>query len=52
MTYTYIYSKTYLFELEMTKSFLNKLNLKSYSDSIYSGKTGYSDIQNQTVQFL
>jgi hypothetical protein len=42
MTYTYIVSGTHLFESDMTKSFLNKLNLKPYSYSIYSGKTGYS----------
>jgi hypothetical protein len=42
MTYTYIGSRTKLFESDMTKSFLNKLNLKPYSDSIYGGKTGQS----------
>jgi hypothetical protein len=52
ITYTYIGSRTYLFELDMTKSFLNKLNLKIYSDFICPGKTGYSGIQNRIVQFL
>jgi hypothetical protein len=33
----------------MTKYFLNKLNLKPYSDSIYSGKIGCSGIQNRIV---
>jgi hypothetical protein len=51
-TYTYIGSRTYLFESDTTKSFLNKLNLKFYLDSIYSEKTGYSVIQNQTVWFF
>jgi hypothetical protein len=41
-----------LFDSYTCKSFLNKLNLKPYSDSICSGKTGYSGIQNQIVQFL
>jgi hypothetical protein len=36
----------------MTKSFLNKLNIKPYSYSICSGKIGYSGIQNRIVQFL
>jgi hypothetical protein len=35
----------------MTKSFLNKLNLKPYLDSICSGKIGYSSIQNRIVRF-
>jgi hypothetical protein len=42
MTYTYIGSRTKLFESDMTKSFLNKLNLKPYSDSMCSRKIGYS----------
>jgi hypothetical protein len=50
--YTYIGSRTYLFGSDMTKSFLNKLNLKPYSDSIFSKKTVHSDLQNRTVQFL
>jgi hypothetical protein len=52
MTYTYIGSRTYLLELDTTKSFLNKLNHKPYLESICSEKTGYSGIQNRTVQFL
>jgi hypothetical protein len=36
----------------MTKPFLNKLNLKPYSDSICSLKIGYSGIQNRIVRFL
>jgi hypothetical protein len=52
MTYTYIGSRTLLFESNMTKSFLNKLNLKHYSDSICFGKTGYSGIQNRIVRYL
>jgi hypothetical protein len=52
ITYTYIGSRTYLFELDMTKSLLNKLNLKPYSVSICLEKTRYSGIQNRTVQFL
>jgi hypothetical protein len=51
MTYTYI-SMTQFFELDTTKSFLNKLNLKPYSDSIYFRKTGYSGLANRMVQFL
>jgi hypothetical protein len=52
VTYTYIGSRTYLFESDKTKSFLNKLNLKSYSDSICSEKTRYSGLPNRMVQFL
>jgi hypothetical protein len=37
--YTYIGSKTYLFESDTIKSFINKLNLKPYSHSIWSEKT-------------
>jgi hypothetical protein len=37
MGYTYIGSRAQLFESDTTKSFLNKLNLKPYSDSTYSG---------------
>jgi hypothetical protein len=44
VTYTYIGSTTYLFESDTTKSFLNKLNLKHYSDSICYEKIGYSGI--------
>jgi hypothetical protein len=40
VTYTYIGSMTQLFEPNTTKCFLNKLNVKPYSDSICSGKTG------------
>jgi hypothetical protein len=40
MTYTYIGSRTYLFELDTTKSFLKKLDFKPYLESICSGKTG------------
>jgi hypothetical protein len=36
MTYVYIGSRTKLFELDTTKFFLNKQNLKPYSDSICS----------------
>jgi hypothetical protein len=49
MTYIYIGRMMQLFESDTTKSFLNKLNLKSYSDSICSGKIGYSGIQNRAV---
>jgi hypothetical protein len=44
MTYVYIGSRTQLFGLDMTKSFLKKHNVKPYSDSICSGK-------NQIVRF-
>jgi hypothetical protein len=47
--YTYICSRTELFKLDMTKSFINKQNLKPYSDSICSMKTRYSGIQNWIV---
>jgi hypothetical protein len=50
--YTYIGSKTYLFESDTIKSFINKLNLKPYSHSIWSEKTGYSGLINRMVQFL
>jgi hypothetical protein len=43
VTYTYIGSMTWLFESDMTKNFLNKLNLKPYSYSICSRKNGWSD---------
>jgi hypothetical protein len=33
MTYVYIDSRTQLFELDMTKFFLNKRKLKPYLDS-------------------
>jgi hypothetical protein len=49
MNYTYIGSRTQLFESDTTKSFLNKLNFKPYSDSIYSGKIGYSSLAYQMV---
>jgi hypothetical protein len=49
VSYTYIVSMMYLFESDTIKSFLNKLNLKSYLDSICSERTGYSGIQNWTV---
>jgi hypothetical protein len=39
MSYVYIGSMTQLFGSDTTKSFLNKQNLKPYSDSICSGKT-------------
>jgi hypothetical protein len=52
VTYTYIGSMTLLFELDTTKFFLNKLNLKSYLDSICSGKTEYSSLANRMVHFL
>jgi hypothetical protein len=52
VSYTYIGSMPYLFELDMTKSLLNKLNLKSYSDSICSGKIRYSDLANQIDRFF
>jgi hypothetical protein len=52
MTYTYVGSMTYLFESDTTKSFLNKLNLKTYSDSLCSGKIGHSSIQNGIIWFL
>jgi hypothetical protein len=52
VTYTYIGNMTYLFGSDTIKSFLNKLNLKSYSDYIYSRIIRYSDFQNRTVQFL
>jgi hypothetical protein len=42
MTYIYIGSRTKLFELDTTKIFLNKQNLKSYADSICSEKSRYS----------
>jgi hypothetical protein len=35
----------------MTKSFLNKQNLKPYSDSISSEKTRYSGLVNRMVRF-
>jgi hypothetical protein len=44
VTYNYIVSRTQLFESDTTKSFLNKLNLKLYLNSICSEKIGYSDI--------
>jgi hypothetical protein len=40
MTYVFICSRAYLFDMDMRKSFQNKLNLKLYSDSICSKKTG------------
>jgi hypothetical protein len=40
ITYVYISSRTQLFRSDMTKSFLNKQNLKPYSDTICYGKTG------------
>jgi hypothetical protein len=46
MTYIYIVIKTWLFESDTTKYFLNKLNLNPYSNSICSGKTVFSGIQN------
>jgi hypothetical protein len=52
MTYVYIGSRMQLFELDMTKSFLNNQNLKPYPDSIVSIKTGHSDFENWTLQFL
>jgi hypothetical protein len=52
VTYTYIGSMMYLIESDMTKYFLNKLNLKYYSDSICYGKTGYSSLSNRMVRFL
>jgi hypothetical protein len=42
MTYIYIGSRTQLFESDTIKSFLNKRNIKSYSDSICSEKIGQS----------
>jgi hypothetical protein len=38
VTYVYIGSRTQLFELDTTKSFLNKQNFKLYSESILSVK--------------
>jgi hypothetical protein len=52
VTYTYIGSRTYLFESDTTKSFLNKLNHKSYLDTICFEKIGYSGLTNQIVHFL
>jgi hypothetical protein len=52
VTYIYIDGRTQLFESDTTKSFLNKLNLKYYSDPIYSEKIEYCGIQNRTVWFL
>jgi hypothetical protein len=52
VTYTYIASKTYLFESGMTKCLLNKLGLKPYSESICSRKIGYSSLTNRMVCFL
>jgi hypothetical protein len=52
MTYTYIGSRMYLFESDMTKYFLNKLNLKPYSNYICSGKSRYCSLANQMVRFL
>jgi hypothetical protein len=43
MTYVYIGSKTQLFELDTSKSFLTKRNFKPYSEFILSVKTGLSD---------
>jgi hypothetical protein len=40
VTYEYIGTRMHLFELDTTKSFLIKQNLKPYSDSICSRKTG------------
>jgi hypothetical protein len=40
MAYVYIGSRTQLFGSDTTKSFLNKRNLKPYSDSICSEKIG------------
>jgi hypothetical protein len=52
MTYTYIGNMMYLFRSDTIKSFLTKLNLKPYSDSICSRKTVHSSTQNRTVWFL
>jgi hypothetical protein len=52
VTYTYIGSMAYLIESDTTKYFLKKLNLKYFSESICYGKTGYSVLSNQMVQFL
>jgi hypothetical protein len=51
VTYTYIGSRTYLFELDVTKSFLNKLNRKPNLNSICSGKIGYFGLTNRMVRF-
>jgi hypothetical protein len=52
VTYVYIGSRTQLFDSYMIKSFLNKQNLKSYSDSTLSVKVGPSGIGNRTIRFL
>jgi hypothetical protein len=52
MTFIYIGSRTQLFDSYTTKSFLNKQNLKPYSDSTLSIKTGPSKIGNRTIWFL
>jgi hypothetical protein len=52
VTYVYIGSMTQHFDSYTTKSFLNKQNLKSYSDSTLSVKTRPSEIGNRTIQFL
>jgi hypothetical protein len=40
VTYEYIGTRMHLFGLDPTKSFIIKQNLKPYSDSICSRKTG------------
>jgi hypothetical protein len=51
MTYVYIGSRTQLFDLYTTKSFLNKQNLKPYSDSTLSVKIRPSEIEIRTIRF-
>jgi hypothetical protein len=52
VTYIYIGNMMYLFESDTIKSFLNKLNIKPYLNSICSGKIGYSGLTNRMVRFL
>jgi hypothetical protein len=52
VAYIFIGYKTQLFDTDKGKSFQNKLNLKSYSDSICSKKIGYFGILNRMVPFL
>jgi hypothetical protein len=52
MTYVFIDNMTHLFDTDTGKYFQNKLNLKHYSDFMYSGKTGPSGIPNRNIWFL
>jgi hypothetical protein len=52
LTYVFIGGKTYLFYMDMRKYLQNKLDLDSYSDSIYLGKIDPSEIPNRNIRFL